>query len=267
MKLSKLAATPPWEWPIDTGKMLLAVLRDEKAAEADRLLAAELAGELSVTDDAIVEALLSTVVSPDRSEQVRARAAISLGPVLEEADIEGFAGDGDPSISEATFNRIRESLHAVYLDAGLAKEVRRRVLEASVRAPQDWHAEAVRAAYGSGDADWKLTAVFCMRFLRGFDETILEALDSKDLAVRREAVLGAGTLELKEAWERVAALVRAGNTEKPLLLAAIEAAAAIHPRQAMELFDRLSTSEDEEIVDAVEEARAMADLSSDEGEV
>jgi hypothetical protein len=264
MKLAKLAAIPPWEWPQGTDEKLLDVLRDHKATEADRLLAAELAGELSVTNDAIVEALLSTVGSPERSDEVRAKAAISLGPVLEEADIEGFAGDGDPSISEATFKRALESLHALYLDEGLPTPVRRRILEASVRAPQDWHAEAIRAAYVSGEADWKLTAVFCMRFVSGFDETIVESLDSADQEVRREAVLAAGNWEVEGAWERIVSLLSSAGTEKALLLAAIEAAVALRPGEASELLEDLRTSDDEEIVDAVEEALAMAEASSGE---
>ena len=263
MKLATLAAIPPWEWPVGTDEKLLEVLQDDKATEADRLLAAELAGEISVTSDALVGALLSTLGSPARSDEVRAKAAISLGPVLEEADIEAFEGDGDPPISEATFNRARESLRALYLDEGLATEVRRRILEASVRAPQDWHAEAIRAAYASGDDDWKLTAVFCMRFVAGFDEAILEALDNADLEVRREAVLAAGAQEVKGAWERIAGLLTSAETEKELLLAAIEAVAALRPRQARKMLEELRTSDDEEIVDAVEEALAMASTGED----
>jgi hypothetical protein len=45
-----------------------------------------------------------------------------------------------------------------------------------VRAPQDWHENAVGSAYASGDDTWKLTAVFCMRFVRGFDGQIVEEL-------------------------------------------------------------------------------------------
>jgi hypothetical protein len=262
MKLATLAAIPPWEWPVGTDKKLLEALEDDQATEADRLLAAELAGEISVTDDALVKALLSTVGSPERSDKVRAKAAISLGPVLEETDIEGFAGDGDPPISEGTFNQARESLRALYLDEGLATQVRRRILEASVRAPQDWHAEAVRAAYASHEDDWKLTAVFCMRFVAGFDEAILEALDSEDLEIRREAVLAAGNWEVKAAWEPIAGHLRSAETEKPLLLAAIEAAVALRPREASELLDDLRASDDEEIVDAIEDALAMAEASS-----
>ena len=42
-------------------------------------------------------------------------------------------------------------------DSSIPKQVRRRILEASVRAPEDWHQNAIRAAYSSGDKDWMLT--------------------------------------------------------------------------------------------------------------
>ena len=61
-----------------------------------------------------------------------------------------------------------------------------------MRAPQDWHENAVGSAYASGDDTWKLTAVFCMRFVRGFDGQIVEELDNTDTAIELEAVLAAG---------------------------------------------------------------------------
>ena len=264
VKLATLADLPPWEWPADTSERLLEVLLADDATEPDRLLAVELAGDPCITSDEVVEVLLATLQSRGRSDQVRARAAISLGPALEETDIEGFDGDGDPSISQATFEKTKESLHELYRDTALRTEVRRRILEASVRAPQDWHAEAVRAAYANREADWRLTAVFCMRYVAGFDRQILEALDSPDQEIRREAILAAGSWSVKPAWDRVAALVRSDATDKPLRLAAIEAAAAISPSQAIPLLDELSDSDDEEIVEAVEDALATAKASSDE---
>jgi hypothetical protein len=63
---------------------------------------------------------------------------------------------------------------------------------------------------------------------------------------------------VKAAWKPIAALVTNGDTEKGLLLAAIEAAAAIRPEEAAELLDELSESEDEDITGAAQEALAMA---------
>lgn len=245
--------------------MLLDILRNDRSPESDLLLATELAGTFTVINDELVDALLSILRSGDNPKEVRGRAAISLGPVLEFADMHGFDDDTVP-IVESTFHRIQESLHKLYMDADVPKEVRRRVLEASVRAPQDWHQDAVRAAYSSDDELWRLTAVFCMRFVRGFDEQILEALESKNPDIHYEAVLAAGNWAVDAAWPRVAALITSGQTDKPLLLAAIEAIAGIRPREAAEILHHLADSDDQDIVAAVDEAMAMAEGPSGEDE-
>ena len=258
MNLRTLKDTPPWDWPKGTGKTLLDILRDDRPSESDLLLATELAGDFTVINAELVDALLSILRSGDKPETVRGTAAISLGPVLEHADTQGFEDADDLPITERTFHRIQESLRKLYMDATVPQEVRRRILEASVRAPQDWHPDAVRAAYGSDDEVWRLTAVFCMRFVRGFDEQIVEALDSTNPDIHYEAVLAAGNWEVVAAWPHVAALVTSEETEKPLLLAAIDAVASIRPQEARELLDGLADSDDEDIVAAVHEAMAMA---------
>jgi hypothetical protein len=63
-------------------------------------------------------------------------------------------------------------------------------LEASVLTPETWHQDAIRYAYSSGDKEWMLTAVFSMRWVRGFDDQILAALKSADPEIHYEAVKG-----------------------------------------------------------------------------
>jgi len=264
MDVKALRDIPPWEWPEGAGKMFLDILRGGRATEADRLLAAELAGDFTVINDELVDVLLSILRSGDEPEKLRGQAAISLGPVLEYADMHGFEEADDIPIAERTFHRIQESLRKLYMDAGVPKDVRRQILEGSVRAPQDWHREAVRAAYESDDEAWRLTAVFCMRFVRGFDEQILEALDSTNPDIHYEAVRAAGAWGVDAAWPHIAALVTSGGTDKPLLLAAIEAVASIRPREAAEILDDLTDSDDEDIVEAVSEAMTMAEGLADE---
>ena len=250
MNLRTLKDTPPWDWPEGTGKMLLDFLRDDRTSESDLLLAAELAGDLTVINEELVEALLSILRRGDRPERVRGRAAISLGPILEHADTQGFEDADDLPITERAFHRLQESLRKLYRDANVREEVRRRILEASVRAPQDWHEDAIRAAYSSGDEVWRLTAVFCMRFVRGFEEQILEALDTENPDIHYEAVVAAGNWGLDAAWPHVAALVTSKKTDKPLLLAAIEAIASIRPHEAVRMLDDLADSHDEDIAAA-----------------
>ena len=264
MDLKTLKDTPPWDWPEGAGKMFLEILRDDQADESDRLLAAELAGDFTVINDDLVDALLSILLSGVESEELRCKAVISLGPALEHAETDGFEDPSDVPITEQTFHMIQESLRQLYMDANVPKNVRRWILEASVRAPQDWHQDAVRAAYSSDDEDWKLTAVFSMRFVRGFGDQILEALESADPDVHYEAVCAAGNWEVDGAWPHITTLVTSKETEKPLLLAAIDAVASIRPREAGGILVDLTDSDDEDIAEAAYEAMAMAEGVSDE---
>jgi hypothetical protein len=259
MDLKMLKQTPSWEWPQGTGTMLLRILRDARGDASDRLLAAELAGDFVVINDELADALLAILRRSEEREELRGEAAISLGTALEHGDTMGFDHAEDILITEDTFRRIKDSLRTLYMDADVPENVRRRILEASVRAPQDWHRHVLRAACSEDDEAWRLTAVFCMRFIRGFDEQILEALESTKSDIHYDAVCAAGNWELDEAWPHVAALVSSEETDKLLLLAAIDAVASIRPHEAPIVLADLIGSEDEDIADAVSEALAMAE--------
>lgn len=266
MDLKTLEDIPPWDWPEGTNMMLLGVLSDARAEESDRLLAAERAGEVTVIDDELVERLLSILRNEAESVKLRGRAALSLGAVLEYMDREDPGELDDAPISKKTFRRIRELLSSLYRDAKVPKAVRRRILEASVRAPQRWHRDAVRAACASDDERWKLTGVYGMRFVRGFDEQILEALNSKNPAIQYEAVCAAGNWEVAAAWPHIRKLLKSATTDKPLLLAAIDAVVSIRPQEAAQVLDDFLDSDDEDIVEAVYEALAVAEEQLEEDE-
>jgi hypothetical protein len=264
MDLKTLLDTPPWDWPTDAGRMFQKILIDQRADESDRLVAAELAGDFTVINDDLADTLLAVVGSADEPEQLRAKAAISLGPVLEQSETDGFEDPDDVPITERTFRNIQDSLEKIYLDNSTPKEVRRRILEASVRAPETWHQDAIRYAYSSGDKEWMLTAVFSMRWVRGFDDQILAALKSADPEIQYEAVKAAGNWELNAAWSHMVELVNDAHTPKPLLLAAISAVGSIRPAEAGNILVELADSEDEEIAEAADEAMAEAEVASDE---
>jgi hypothetical protein len=263
MDVKTLNNTPPWEWPEDAGTTILEVLTDPDAERSDRLLAAELAGDTVVVNDELADALLAVVENPDEPEELRENAAVSLGPALEHADSFGFEDEEDLLISKAAFDRIRRSLRDLYLRGRVPEGVRRSLLEASVHAPQEWHADAVREAYCGREAAWRLTAVFCMQFVPGFDEQILESLESRDPQIRYQAVCAAGSWGVDAAWDHVAALAAAAGADKELRLAAIDAVAAIRPSEAEEILGPLTRSDDEDIVDAAHEALAMAEGESE----
>jgi hypothetical protein len=263
MDLKIFLVTPPWDWPRDAGKTFRKVLMDQRAEESDRLIAAELAGDFTVIDDDLSDVLLAIVGNPKESEQLRAKAAISFGPALEQGDL-GFEDPDDVPITEFTFHKIQNSLRKLYMDTSNPKEVRRRILEASVRAPEPWHQEAVREAYSSGDQEWVLTAVFSMCQVRGFDEQILASLKSDDPDIHFEAIRAAGNWQLDAAWSHVVGLVQDARTPKSLLIAAIGAVGSIRPAEALELLVDLADSKDEEIADAADEALMMAETLPDD---
>jgi TolB-like protein/tetratricopeptide (TPR) repeat protein len=101
MDLRALKESPPREWPVDIRKNLLDILRDDHASEADLLLAAELAGNSSITNDALKDALRAILQNSSKSERVRSTAAISLRPVDESAKRTENRQGSQPSPSDS----------------------------------------------------------------------------------------------------------------------------------------------------------------------
>lgn len=254
---------PSWEWPVDAGRQIQEILENRGADPADRLMAAELAGDDVVMNDGLARTLLSIVAKSDEPAELRAMAAIFFGPAFEYADIYEFDDPDDIVLSQETFLLMQEELKKLYHDTEVPANVRRSILEAEVRAPQDWHADAVRTAHASDDENWQLTAVFCMRFIKGFDRQILKALESEDVTIRYQAIIAAGNWGLKKAWPQVSSVLADDNAERETLLAAIDAAAAIGTPEALQAVRRFINSDDEELSDAAIEALSMIEADDD----
>ena len=62
MDLKTLINTPPWDWPSDAGKLFQNILHDSRAQKSDRLMAAELAGDSTVINDDLADALMAIYV-------------------------------------------------------------------------------------------------------------------------------------------------------------------------------------------------------------
>ncbi len=250
---------PPWEWPKDTGKMIHNLLDDRSATPSERLLATKMAGNLVVFNDELATTLLSIVSNSDEVEVLRSKAAISFGPAFEHADLYEFDDPSDIILSADIFREAQTLFKEFFYNDAFPKDVRRNILEAAVRAPLDWHSEAVNAAFTNEDESWQLTAVFCMYFLQGFEQQIIEALQSDNLDIRYQALLAAGNWGLEKAWPSVAAVLSDPAIEKNLLLANIEAAASIGLSEAIDPLLRLLDSDDNDVIDAASEALAMLD--------
>ena len=149
------------------------------------------------------------------------------------ADTDGFEdGITRPPITERMFHEIQDQLRQVFLDNTVPKEVRRRILEASGRATNDWHQNAIEQAFSNGDPEWKANR--CVRDglrhgLRQADPRGLEGSRSGD---SRTSSQSGRHVELEAAWAHALALIQDRKTPKPLLLAAIGAVASIHPHEA-----------------------------------
>ncbi|MBP7866568.1 MAG: HEAT repeat domain-containing protein [Acidobacteria bacterium] len=264
--LEILDNTPPWEWPPDAAKTLKNTMENRRADEDDRVLATELAGDLCVMDDEIGNRLLAILCDRSEPEVVRAAAAISMGPALQsmdELEICGRTEYDEPPVSDVLYHKLKQALQKTFRDPAEPDLVRRRCLEASVRAIQDWHTDAVRECWGKDDEEWKLTAVFCMGYVQGFDTQILEALHSDNPWILHHAVRAAGEQAVEEAWPRIRAILADPKTDKMLLLTALEAVSNFeHPEFAIEL-DPFLDSPDEDIREAALEA--VQTLQSDWG--
>jgi hypothetical protein len=262
--LKALHDSEPWQWPKSAGRTLLGIVGDSRATQEDRLLAIDLAGDFVVVNDEICKALLKVLRNPAEEEILRAAASISFGAVLEQAGTFGFDDPDDVPIEEKTFLSIQKTLHDIYRDPSEPERLRRAVLEASVRAPEDWHRDAILAEYSSGRKEAVRTAVFCMKYVRGFEPQILEALKNPDETIHFEAVGAAGNWSIAEARDHVVALIEDPSTPKELLLRAIEAVGSIAPREAGTILEHLEESEDEEIAGAVDEAISSAAMMADD---
>lgn len=212
----------------------------------------------AVVDDALARELLRFAREGDRDPEERGRALIALGPALEEASYEeapdgslpsGGADWWEASLSDDGYRQLHGELRRLYHDAGIPKVVRRRALEAAVRAPRDWQREAAAAAWESGDPEWRLTAVFAMGFLGGFRDEIVAAFRGEDPLVRRQAIRATGHSDAADRALRkeVLALAADPGADREDRLAAIWALGEAQPRGAREVLEELVEDGDPEI--------------------
>lgn len=79
-------------------------------------------------------------------------------------------------------------------------------------------------------------------------------------------MVAAGNWRVEAAWPHIAGLLASQSTGKPLLLAAIDAGPSIRPHEAARILGDLLDSDDEDIIEAVQEALAMAEGLSEDAE-
>jgi hypothetical protein len=258
--LLKLMNQEAWEWPEGAGDTLLSSLKDATLPEEQRLAATEMAGETVVVNDEIGCELLRMIGDASLSEEVRSQAAISLGPALEDCDLADWEEDdefGSETLSQEVFGEVQTALQALFARQDVPDHVRRCVLEASVRAENSWHEAAVRSAWADKDKAWRITGVFCMQYVTGFDKEILEAVHSSDEDLQMHGIVAAGERGVLEAWATVERLLARPPSNKSLLIAAILAVPGIRPDE-VDLVSKFLDHEDEDVAEAASEATFMS---------
>lgn len=230
---------------------------------------AEASEELNLLmDDKVVSAMLGIVAS-DRSEEIRSDAIIALGPILEEAGMEYDVGvpyeldpEFGPGISQETYETLVRDLRALYDDEAQPKLVRRRAFEVLVRDPRGWQEGDIRRHFAGEDPDWKLTAVFAMGYIAGFEKEIAATLKTAEGLMLVEAVRSAGAQEVPAAGKRIADLAMDDDADTTLRLVAIAALSSVH-KNSEEILQELAESDDEEIAEAAE--AALEEVSMGDG--
>ncbi|HEX7706047.1 MAG TPA: hypothetical protein VF701_06260 [Thermoanaerobaculia bacterium] len=219
----------------------------------------ELAYEIS---DEHVQAIL-TLVESDAGEEIRGDAVIALGPVVEECGDEYFDGaesdlgpdfgvDLGPPLSRDGYSELVKRVRAIYENSSQPKLVRRRAFETLVRDPAEWHREEIRKHFDGSDPDWKLTAVFAMGNVPGYDEELAHVVREAEGELLAEAIRSAGEMEV-EVGDRVRELAASPATDRDVRLEAIRALPHVDP-DSYDLLEKLSDSDDEEIAAVAEEA-------------
>ena len=231
MDLKTLLDTPPWDWPRDAGRMFRKILIDQRAEESDRLVAAELAGDFTVINDDLADALLTIVCSADEPENCAPGRQFPLGQYWNRRTPMDSRIRMTYPLPSARFATSRTRWRSSTSITALPRKYGGEFWKHRCAPPRHGTRMRSRHAYSSGDKEWMLTAVFSMRWVRGFDDQILAALKSDDPEIHYEAVLAAGNWELDAAWSHMVALVNDARTPKPLLLAAIGAVGSIRPRR------------------------------------
>ncbi len=241
---------------METTRLLAQITNEDEEVRAEAI------EELTLRmDDEVARAFLD-VASSDAEEGIRADTIVGLGPIIDEAgldfddeDEQGFALDPElgPPISREMFETVVREVRGLYEDEGQPKLVRRRAFEVLVRDPQPWLAAEIRKHYASDDPEWKVSGIFGMGYVAGFDKEIAAAVSSESGKLLFEAVRAAGSMDVAGAAQRIRELVTSQTVDSDLRLIAIDALPNVD-RDSFDLLKRLSRSDDEEVAAAAEAA-------------
>lgn len=188
----------------------------------------------------------------DTASDVRAAAALSLGRFL-------LLGEYD-QIDKSAARRVEEALLEAYRTPDQDVSVRRRVLEALANCSHDELPDMILEAYEDDDDIMRVGAVFAMGRSSDprWNRHVLDEMGSSDSGMLCEAARASGELEIEEALPDLLRLL--GDEDVEIRDAAVWALGRIGGREARRALKACCASDDEDLVEAAEEALAELDV-------
>lgn len=222
-----------------------------------------------IDDDEGARQALDILTDPEEPPERRGEAVIKLGPGLQSVDERMSWADPSVFFSRDVFEEIDDTLRTMFFDASTPELVRRRILEAAVRCPGEWHEGAIRAAWQSDSSEWRVTALFSMDHVPGFEDEIRTTIRRPDLPddLLREAVRAAGRRGLAEVEPIVREVALDDDAQHSIRLDAIDALIWCGDDHTEAALRQLTRHNDPEIADhaqwALDELRMFNSLPDD----
>ena len=193
----------------------------------------------------------------DESVQVRAGAAAALGRFI----LLGELGD----LPEQETVRAQDVIVNLLTDSDEDVDVRRRALESIANCSHEIVAEAIAEAFDSDDPRMQASAIFAMgrTYDSRWNKFVLREISNPDPAVRYEAARASGELEIEEAVPHLARLAQGRDREiKEVAIWSLgEIGGSYALRVLGSLADEAEKNDDEELLEAIDEALGNASLA------
>lgn len=213
-------------------------------------------------DDESLELMrrLISLTKTDDSREVRANAASALGRFILGGELDEVPQDHAVKAQEAVMRLLN--------DENEDNDVRRRALEAVSNSSHEMVPGAIDEAYHSDDQRMRVSSVFAMG--RTYDdrwsEIVLKELSSSDPEMLYEAARAAGELEILESVPLLAQLLEENDREiKEVVIWSLgEIGGSESLRLLAILADEAEEAEDEDLLEAIDEAIGNASLVGDD---
>jgi hypothetical protein len=253
--ISRLVETAETNFELDFSTIIHPALSDPDS----EVRASAIEGVLEDSPHRVIEQLMQ-LAQNDPFSEVRAAAAQALGQFV----LQGELGKLPPALN----TRLQELVLTIYRNRKEDLDVRRRALEALGNCGRDGVTQLIREAYNADELPMRISAVFAMG--RTCDDIwqgqIMQELNSEHPEMRYEAARAAGELELRPALPRLAEL--AYDDDREVQEMSIWAMGEIGGRAATKVLNELAkmaeSTDDEALIDTVEEALSASSLSGED---